>query len=60
VGRRPRNGQNPGANLLATDEGSRAAPYLAVYPEAAAPGLFPCLYPALREQELRAVLSVAD
>lgn len=48
------------AGFLATDEDSRAAPYRAAYPAAAAPVLFPGLYPAPREQELLVALSVAD
>jgi hypothetical protein len=43
-------------DFLATYEGSRAAPCRVAYPEAAAP----VLYPALREQELRVSLGVAD
>jgi len=44
------------AGFLATDAGSRAAPYRAAYPQAAVPVLFPGLYPVPREQELLAAL----
>jgi Fic family protein len=48
------------AGFLATDEGNRVAPYRAAYPEATVPVLFPSLYPAPWEQELRVALGVAE